>query len=198
MSSWLLIIFSVVLWMISEGFPSKFLKCSFHFWCLSSWLVALVLLSRCFSFYFLHLLSVMWIMIVFFLTNFWFYWFDLECILVILFSMLVAFVGFLLSRDAFFTSSRLSLTAIVSQWTLYLAFGLVGIYSAAAFIWVVTKFSYSSFGVCLSDDSWRVSNLFLTVGVYWLLISLLANSLVWFYGISKIVDILIPNPSLYI
>ena len=40
-----------------------------------------------------------------------------------------------------------------------LALGLVGMHSVAAFIWVVKKkFSYSSFGVCLSNVSWRVSH----------------------------------------
>ena len=40
-------------------------------------------------------------------------------------------------------------------------------------ILAVIKFSYSSFVVCLSDVSWRVSNLLLTVTAYWLLISVL-------------------------
>ena len=40
MSSWPLIISSVGLSVISEGFPSRFLKCFFHFWSLSSWLAA--------------------------------------------------------------------------------------------------------------------------------------------------------------
>ena len=38
-----------------------------------------------------------------------------------------------------------------SHETLHLALSLLGIYSAAASVWAVTKFSYSSFEVCLSD-----------------------------------------------
>ena len=41
--------------------------------------------------------------------------------------------------------------------------------------WTATRFSDSSLGICLWDVYWRVSNMFLTVNVYWLLISLLAN-----------------------
>ena len=52
--------------------------------------------------------------------------------------------------------SHFSQTAIYSQGSLHLALDLIGMHSAAASIWVVTKFSYSSFGVCLSDVSWRV------------------------------------------
>ena len=47
--------------------------------------------------------------------------------------------------------SCFSLTAIDSQGTLYLALGLIGMHSAAAYIRVVTK--YSSFEVCLSNIS---------------------------------------------
>ena len=45
--------------------------------------------------------------------------------------------------------------------SLYLTLGLVRMQSAAASIWIVTKFSYTLFGVCLSYVSWKVSNLFL-------------------------------------
>ena len=62
--------------------------------------------------------------------------------------------------------SQFSLTAIVSQRTLHLALGLVGMHLAAASMWVVTKFSYFSFNVCLSDVFGRVSDLFVTVIVY--------------------------------
>ena len=66
----------------------------------------------------------------------------------------LAFVGFLIfSKDAFFMLSCFSLTAIDSHGTLFLALGLVGKHSAAVPIWVVTKFSYSSFKGCLSDVS---------------------------------------------
>ena len=87
--SWLLIIFwigsSVTLvdsWnvlSISEVF--------FHGWQL------LFFLSKCSSFCSLHLLFVMLIRIVCLLLSFWFYWFGLECILVVLFwYMSVSFV----------------------------------------------------------------------------------------------------------
>ena len=108
---------------------------------------------------------------------FWFNYFFLNVLLcslcVFLNFCVLAFAGFLLlSNDAFFLS-HFSLTAIDSHRTLHVTFGLVVIYSAVASIWVVRKFSYSSFGLCFSDVSWEVSDLFLTVTLYWLLISLL-------------------------
>ena len=57
--------------------------------------------------------------------------------------------------------------------TLSLALCLVGMHSAAAFKWTLTKFSYSSFGVGIFDISWSTSNLFLSVNVYLSLIFLL-------------------------
>ena len=57
-------------------------------------------------------------------------------------------VGFLLLHlEAVFTSARFFLTTNVSYGTLGLAFCLVGMHSAAAFKWAMTKFSYLSFGV---------------------------------------------------
>ena len=83
-------------------------------------------------------------------------------------------VGFLLLYfEAVFTSTRFFLTANVSHGTLSLALCLVGMHSAAASKWALTKFSYSSFGVCVSDFSCSASNLFLCVNVYLSLISLL-------------------------
>ena len=52
---------------------------------------------------------------------------------------------------------------------------LAGMLLTATSIWEVIKFSYSSFGVCLSDVSWRLSNLFLTFNEYWFLKSQLAR-----------------------
>ena len=64
----------------------------------------------------------------------------------------LVFVKFLLSsKDTFFSCYLIFLTATDSQATLHLALGLVGLHSAAASIWTVTKFSYLSFEVCLSD-----------------------------------------------
>ena len=49
--------------------------------------------------------------------------------------------------------SHFSLAAIVPQGTLLLVLGLIGMHSVAASMRMVTKFSYSSLGVCLSDVS---------------------------------------------
>ena len=95
-------------------------------------------------------------------------------------------------KDAIFTLSCFFLTVSISHGTLCLVLGLVGIRStAAASMWALKKFSYSSLGVCVLDIFWRVSNLFLTVTVYLLLISLLvkwglvvANGFDCFYLIS--------------
>ena len=65
--SWLFVIFPVGLSMISRGFQSKFLKCSFG--SLSSLLAAFSFLSRYFSFRLLHLLSSMLIEIAYLLLN---------------------------------------------------------------------------------------------------------------------------------
>ena len=51
---------------------------------------------------------------------------------------------FLLSKDAFFKLSYFFLTT----WTSHITLSLVGMHSAAASIWVETKFSYLSFRVC--------------------------------------------------
>ena len=61
------------------------------------------------------------------------------------------FVGLLqLHLEAVFTSARFSLTANVSQGTLDLVLGFVGMYFATASRYALTKFSYSSFGVSIS------------------------------------------------
>ena len=66
----------------------------------------------------------------------------------------LALVGFLLlHNDAFFTLSHFFLTASVSFGTQHLALDLVGMHFAAASMWALMKFSYSSFGVCVSDTS---------------------------------------------
>ena len=49
--------------------------------------------------------------------------------------------------------SCFSLIAIDSYGTQHLTLVLVGMHSAAASTWAVTKFSYLSFSVCLSDVS---------------------------------------------
>ena len=63
-------------------------------------------------------------------------------------------VGFLLLHlEVVFTPARFFLTANVSYGTLGLILCLVGMPSAAASKWAVTKFSYSSFRVGFSDIS---------------------------------------------
>ena len=69
--------------------------------------------------------------------------------------------------------SHFSLTANVSQGTLYLVLGFVGIQFAAALRCALTKFSYSSFGVLFFVFCCTVSNLFLNSNTYLSLISLL-------------------------
>ena len=70
---------------------------------------------------------------------------------------------FLLSKDTI--SSCFFLTTSDCHGILYLTLGLVGKHSAAASMWAVTKFSYPSFKVCLSNIPYRVLNLFLIVRV---------------------------------
>ena len=83
------------------------------------------------------------------------------------------FVSFLLlNKFAFGALCDLFLTTIDSQRTRHLILILIGMHYAAASIWAITKFSNSSFGACLLDVSWRVSDLFLTFTVYWWLTSL--------------------------
>ena len=67
----------------------------------------------------------------------------------------------------------LSLTANVSHGTIGLALCLVGMHSAAASKWALTKFSYSLFGVCASI--FCASNLFLSANAYLSLICLLLS-----------------------
>ena len=84
------------------------------------------------------------------------------------------FVGFfLLHLEVVFTSAHFSLTANVSHGTLNLVLSFVGMYFAAASRCALMKFSYSSFGVCISVFSCSASNLFLNANTYLSLISLL-------------------------
>ena len=78
------------------------------------------------------------------------------------FRALVLVGYFLLHLEAVFTSARFFLTANVSDGTLCLALCLVGMHSAAASKWALMKFSYSSFGVCVSVFSCSASTLFLS------------------------------------
>ena len=116
------------------------------------------------------------------------YWSDFGCIvcsfrytLVSSFCTFLSFwalilVGFLLlHREVVFMSACFFLTTNVSHGTLGLALWLVGMHSVTASKWALTKFSYLSFGVGVSDISWSALNLFLSVNTYLSLISLLLS-----------------------
>ena len=84
-------------------------------------------------------------------------------------------VGFLLLHlEAVFTSACFSLTANISYSTLGLVLCLVGMHSTATSKQVLMKFSYLSFGVCVSVFC-SPSNLFLSANAYLSLISLLSS-----------------------
>ena len=95
------------------------------------------------------------------------------------FRALVLVGFFLLHLGAVFPSAWFSLTANVSHGTLYFLLCFVGKNSADASKWALTKFSYSSFGVCVSVCSCRASYFFLSANVYLSLISLLLSSDRW-------------------
>ena len=180
MSSWLLIIFMIGLSVTLGDFPRRYVKCSFYMCICSFWLAAfslaleeLFLLLTSFtvrhaiwdclsSTEFLILLIWPW---MYSICSFWYALIYSLCAF-LSFCVLVL-VGFLLlHRDAVSTLSRFFLTANVSQRTQCLALSLVGIHSAAASMWALMKFSYLSFGVSVSDISWRVLDLFLSVIIY--------------------------------
>ena len=71
--------------------------------------------------------------------------------------------------------SRFFLTSSNTDGMLQSALGFVSMHSAASSMCAVTKFSYPSFRVCVSHISEKVSNLFITVTVHSLLISLLVS-----------------------
>ena len=182
-SSWLLIIFGIDLSVTLGEFPSRFSKCSFHS-CISSCLAAFsfvlnvvfLLLS---SFIVCHSIRDCLSSTKFLILLIWLCMYSCSFLYVLVLSgfsyasahwHLLGFfyyVRILFSRYvAFFPTTN------DSNVTLHLSVGLFGIYSTAAFI-----FSYSSLGARLSNISWRVLNLFLTLTIYLylLLISLLVN-----------------------
>ena len=153
--SWLLIIFLWRFLICLEGFPCRFLKCSFHFKSLSSWLVAL---SFALLVCFLPLISFS----VFYpnhgglsSTKFqilliwpWIFSSFVWCVLISSWDFLsfcaMEFFWFLLSnKDAFLMLSRFSFTAIDFQGTLHLAHGLDGIHMAGASIMIFISRSMS-------------------------------------------------------
>ena len=125
----------------------------------------LVLISRCFSFIYLHWQFIMLARIVCRRQKFSFYWFDLECFLVFLFGM-VFFLSFLiflftgvcsiilLSNDALFNISCFFKTLLIR----HLDYNLVGMLSTAASVWAVSELSYS---IWILDSSRKVWHPFL-------------------------------------
>ena len=181
-SYWLLIIFIIDLSVTLGDFLSRFLKCSFHISIHSSGLAAFSLALNVF-FLLLTLFTVchvIWDCLsstesLILLIWFWMYSICFFCNALISFWALTL-VGFLLlHRVAIFTLSRFFLIANVSHGILCLVLSLVGMHSTAASMWTLMKFLYSSFGVSVLDISWGAQNLFLSVIVYLLLISLLLD-----------------------
>ena len=167
-----------------RGFPSKFLKCCFHRFIRSCWLVGF---------------SLAFVVLFLLLTSFIVCYAILDClssteslILSIWFCMYSVLFGicsfcaflcfralvlvgfFLLDLEAVFTLAHFFLTANVSYGTLSLVLCFVGMHSTAASKWALTKYSYLSFRVCVSVF-FNVSNLFLSVNAYLSLISLLLS-----------------------
>ena len=176
MSNWLLIIFVIGSCVTFGGFPSKFSKYYFHRCIRSSWLVVFslalaVLFLLLTSFTVCHAILdclsstespilLIWFC-MYFVCSFWYMLINLFCAF-LSFRALIS-VGFLLLHlEAVFTSARFFLTVNVSHRTLCLALCLVGIHSIAASKWALTRFSYSSFGVGVSDISWSACFLLLT------------------------------------
>ena len=160
-----------------RGFPSKFLKYCFHGCIRSSWLVAF---------------SLTFVVIFLLLTSFtvchaiidcvspteslilliWFCMYSVRSFRYRLANWFCAFLSFralillgflLLHLEAVFSSVRFLKITNVSYVTLTLGLCLLGMHSAAASKWALTKLSYSSFGVGVFDSSCSASNLFLCI-----------------------------------
>ena len=180
MSNCLLIILVIGSCVTFNGFPSRLRKCCFHSFICSCWFVAF---SLALAVFFLLLISF----IVYYaildclssteslILSIWFCMYSVCSFRYMLANSFCAFfsfrafvlVGFfLLHLEAVFTSARFSLTANVSHGTLYLVLSFVGMYFAVASRWALTKFSYSSLGVCISVFSCSASNLFLNANIF--------------------------------
>ena len=185
----LIIILAIHSWVTFGGFPSNFSKCFFHSCIRSSLLVAF---NLAFAVLFFPLLSLtVWHAILDCLSSteslillIWFCMYSICSFRYMLansfcvsfsFRALILFVFLLLHFEAVFTSARFVLSTNVTHGTLSLTLCLVGMHSAAASRRALTKFLYSSFGVCVSDFC-SASNFFLSVNVYLSLISLLLCS----------------------
>ena len=95
------------------------------------------------------------------------------------FSALILVGFFLLYLKVVFISACFFLTAKFSHGTLSLALCLAGMHSTVASKWALTKFSYSSFSVGVSDISCSASNLFLSIAYLFLMSLLLRRDQSW-------------------
>ena len=186
MSNCLLIILVISSCVTFCGFPSRFSKCCFHCFIHSCWCgnfqfsFGSALPSAHFVYrlpcyprlpIFLWVSNLIWFS-MYSVCSFRYMFANSFCPFFSFRSfVLVGF--FLLDLEAVFTFTRFSLTANVSHGTLDFVLCFIGMYFAAACKWVLTKFSYSSFGVCVSVFSCSASNLFLNAITYLSLISLL-------------------------
>ena len=188
MSKFLLIILVTGSCVTFRGFPSKFSKWCFHRCIRFCWQVAfglafVVLFLLLTSFTVCHAILDCLSSTEFLILSIWFCMYSVcsfKYMLANSFSAFLSFTAlvlvgfFLLHLEAIFTFARLSLTANVSHGTLCLNLCLVGMHSAATSKWALTKFSYSSFGKCVSVFC-SASNFFLNAKAYLSLISLLLS-----------------------
>ena len=189
MSNCLLIILVIGSSVTLGGFPGKLAKWCFQSCIRSCWLIAFslafaVLFLLHTSFTVCHAILDCLSSTVSLILLIWFCMYSVCSFRYMLANSFCAFlcfrvlvlVGFLLLHlETVFTSALFVLTANVLDGTLCLVLCLVGMHSAAASRWALTKFAYSSFGVCVSDFSSSASNLFLCVNAYLSLISLLLS-----------------------
>ena len=157
------------------GFLRRFSKCCFHSFILSCWFVTF---SLALAVLFLLLTSFIVCQAILdclsptesLILSIWFCMHSVWSFRYVLANSFCAFFGFsafvfvgfiVLHLEAVFTFARFSLTANVSQGTLDLVLGFVGMYFSAASRCALTKFWYSSFGVSISVFSCSASNLFL-------------------------------------
>ena len=163
------------------GFPNKFSKWCFH-WCIrSSWLVAF---SLAFAVLFLLLTSFTVCHAILnclsstesLILMIWFCVYSVCSFRYTLVNTFHVFLGFcalivvgflLLHKDAVFTSARFILSTNFSHGILVLALCLVGLHSAAASKWALTKFSYTSYVFLISPDVHRIRFLVLTYIYLW-------------------------------
>ena len=173
MSNCLLIILVIGSCVTFGWFPSKFSKCCFHSCIRSSWMVVHLLLIT--SFTVCHAILdgksstespnlLIWFC-MYSVCSFRHMLANSFCAFLSFMALLL--VGFLLLHlETVFTSERFVLSDNVSHGTLCLALCLVGMHSAAASQWVLTKFSYSSVGVfdffcCTSNFLVSVNEIYL-------------------------------------